>query len=68
MLPGALKYGGLPALTALSAPHELFLHNTRDTGVDRWLPEAYRAAGRAQNLRLEHGAVTADQAIAWLFR
>ena len=35
MLPGALKYGGLTALTALCAPGELYLHNTRGTGAAR---------------------------------
>src|SRR5262249_19798788 len=32
MLPGAVKYGGLPALAALAAPGELYLHNHQDTG------------------------------------
>ena len=33
MLPGALKYGGLPGLAAVIAPHELFLHNAKMTGT-----------------------------------
>src|SRR5205814_8209241 len=45
MLPGALKYGGLPALAALCAPGELLLHNHRDTATGRLVPEAFRAAG-----------------------
>ena len=32
MLPGALKYGGLPALAALAAPGELYVHNHHGTG------------------------------------
>src|SRR5207253_1163928 len=68
MLPGALKYGGLPALAALAAPHELLLHNTRDTGADRWLPDTYRAAGRTENLRLEGEALAGDRVVGWLFR
>ncbi len=67
LLPGALKYGGLPALAALSAPHELFLHNSQGTGADRWLADAYRAAGRTENLHLEPARAT-DKALAWLLR
>src|SRR5262249_25824146 len=66
MLPGALKYGGVPALSALAAPHELFVHNTQGTGVERWLPDAYRAAGRSENLRMETAA--SQDVIAWLLR
>jgi dienelactone hydrolase len=66
MLPGALKYGGVPALSALAAPHELFVHNTQGTGVERWLPDAYRAAGRSENLRMETAA--AQDVVAWLLR
>ena len=32
MLPGALKYGGLPAFAALSAPGKLYLHNAKGAG------------------------------------
>src|SRR5262249_2339691 len=49
MLPGALKYGSLPALAALSAPGELFIHNHRGTGSGRWLEAAYQAAGVAEH-------------------
>src|SRR5262249_10701241 len=45
MLPGALKYGGLPALAALAAPGELYLHNDSGTDAGRWLKPVYSAAG-----------------------
>ena len=67
MLPGALKYGGLPALTALSAPHELFLHNTEGTGVERWVSDAYSAARGSENMRIE-AAASPDKMIGWLLR
>ena len=51
MLPGALKYGGLPAFAALCAPGELLLHNHRGTGTGQLVPEAYRAAGADAKLR-----------------
>ena len=37
MLPGAVKYGGLSALGALSAPGELLVHRAEGAGVQRWL-------------------------------
>jgi hypothetical protein len=68
MLPGALKYGGLPVLAALAAPHELYLHNTRDAGSDTWLKAAYGAAGRPENLHWHEGKSTTEQIISWLVR
>ena len=47
MLPGAVKYGGLPAFVALTAPAELFIHNDADTGIEKWLDPVYQAAGAA---------------------
>lgn len=67
MLPGALKYGGLPALAALAAPHPLFAHNAQGTGAEHWLPDAYRAAGRPENLQVTNEPAT-EKAIAWLLR
>jgi hypothetical protein len=68
--PGALKYGGLPALTALSAPHQLLVHNSQGTGVERWLPDAYRAAAKQgpDNLRVESATLPADKVIDWILR
>jgi hypothetical protein len=68
MLPGALRYGGLPALAALAAPHELYLHNTRGTGPATFLDAAYQAAGQPNHLvqlpqRSESSAV-----VQWLLR
>ncbi len=68
MLPGALKYGGLPALAALCAPGELYLHNTGGTGVDRLLPIAYTAAGAAGNFRSEQARQAPETVVAWLLR
>src|SRR5207245_2560542 len=43
MLPGALKYGGLPTFAALCAPAELLLHN-QATGESNDRPKsAYQA-------------------------
>jgi dienelactone hydrolase len=65
-LPGALRYGDLPALAALSAPGEVFLTRTGDFDTS-WLRAAYGAAG-AERLRLVDGAAPAEQIVAWLTR
>jgi dienelactone hydrolase len=45
MLPGAVKYGDLPAFAALAAPGRLLLYNHR--GIDtRLIKDAYRAGGK----------------------
>jgi hypothetical protein len=66
MLPGALKYGGLPTLAALAAPHELLLHNAPANGSV--LGAAYQAAGQAKNLRRDEKQLTANEVIGWLLR
>lgn len=66
MLPGALKYGGLPTLASLSAPHELLVHNVQGNGSV--LQSAYQAAGQAKNLRRDEKQLTTNEVIAWLLR
>jgi hypothetical protein len=66
MLPGALKYGGLPAFAALSAPGELFLHNTDGAGLGDLVQRAYQAAGQPNRLRTEAKQVSAEKVIDWL--
>jgi dienelactone hydrolase len=68
MLPGALKYGGLPALAALAAPGELFAHNADATGAEKWLPAVYRAAGAADRLQLSADRAAEDKVVQWLVR
>ncbi len=69
MLPGALKYGGLPALAALCAPHELYLHNTTGSGSrGQLLTTAYRAAGALNRLQRQPERQTAETVIGWLLR
>jgi dienelactone hydrolase len=68
VLPGALRYGGLPALSALCAPGELYLHNTRGTGTDRWLQTAYIAANARDELRREEARQSPEIVVGWLLR
>jgi hypothetical protein len=59
---------GDAALSALCAPHELYLHNAQGTGVERWLQPAYEAAGAADRLQLGQERASAERAVAWLLR
>jgi hypothetical protein len=67
MLPGALKYGGLPALAALAAPGELFIHNLQGAD-DRWLSSAYQAAGAAEKVQRIGDRVWMQKVAEWLVK
>jgi dienelactone hydrolase len=69
MLPGAVKYGGLPAFAALCAPGELYLHNERDTGVEAMALAAFKAAGAAPGaIRLAPTQEGRALVLGWLLR
>jgi hypothetical protein len=68
MLPGALKYGGLPALAALRAPHDLYLTNHNGTGMGQWVKPAYETAKAGDHLKLDPEMVSADRVVDWLLR
>ncbi|MBI2803375.1 MAG: acetylxylan esterase [Planctomycetes bacterium] len=70
MLPGALKYGGLPGLAAVIAPHELYLHNTKSTGTGQagLLQAAYRASGQPARLQRQGARVGGVAVVNWLLR
>jgi hypothetical protein len=66
--PGAVKYGDLPAFLALSAPRPLWLAGERSVpGVAQ---AAYRAAGNAAAVTLDHSASdkSLDACVSWLLR
>jgi dienelactone hydrolase len=68
MLPGALKYGGLPALAALAAPSELYVHDFRGAGPDRSLRAAYGAANAEGKLTVQADREQPERVLAWLLR
>jgi hypothetical protein len=68
LLPGALKYGDLPALAALAAPGELFVHNHHGTGSGHWLKPVYEIAGGKDKLQRQSEKATAEKVVAWLLR
>jgi hypothetical protein len=68
MLPGAVKYGGLPAFLALCAPGEMLTHNHRGTGTGQLLKAAYDAANAADKLTREQGRLDDLKVVEWLVR
>jgi hypothetical protein len=68
MLPGALKYGGLDGLAALSAPSPLLIHNSEGSNLGHWLKAAYVAGGHPDHLELKTEPQTQAEVIAWLLR
>jgi hypothetical protein len=68
LLPGALKYGNLSALAALTAPAELFVHNNRASSADKWLSAAYQAAGAADKLNKSGDKAVPEAVVDWLLR
>lgn len=68
MLPGALKYGGLPALAALCAPGELYLHNAEGIGTSSWLEAAYAASGAPKAWQRHEAKKDTGDVLQWLLR
>ena len=68
MLPGGLKYGDLPALAALAAPNELYVHNHHGNGSGQWLKAVYDAAGAKDKLRESSEKGTDEKCVEWLLR
>jgi dienelactone hydrolase len=68
MLPGVLKYGGLPALGSLAAPGELLMHNYQGTGSGPWMKSAYEASGANDKLTRSSPKLPAEKVVAWLLR
>ncbi len=68
MMPGGLKYGGVPSLAGVIAPHELYLHNTKETGSHAHLRAAYQATGQPDRLVSNEARQDALTAVRWLLR
>ena len=67
MLPGAVKYGGLLALTALIAPDELLLHHLKGSDAD-WTVAAYKAADATAKLQRYDDRLDDAKIVEWLVR
>jgi hypothetical protein len=63
-LPGAVRYGDIPALLALNAPGRLWV--VGDDAELKAAKDAYAAAGKADQLTVAPKAGDADGAVEWL--
>ncbi|MCI0705647.1 MAG: hypothetical protein L0241_31695, partial [Planctomycetia bacterium] len=68
MLPGAVKYGGLPAFLALCAPGEVLAHNHKGTASGKLPKAAYAAAGAANKLTRSETKLDAAKVVEWLVK
>jgi hypothetical protein len=68
MLPGAVKYGGLPAFLACAAPGEVLTHNHRGTATGQLPKAAYAAAGADAKLVRDAAKWDDAKVAAWLTR
>jgi dienelactone hydrolase len=68
MLPGAVKYGGLPAFLAMCAPSEVLAHNHKGTATGKLPKAAYEAAGANAKLVRKEEKLLPAQVIEWLVK
>ena len=68
MLPGAVKYGGLPAFLAMCAPGEVLVHNHKGTASGKLPKAAYEAAGAAAKLVRKEEKLKPSEVIEWLVK
>lgn len=66
MLPGAVKYGGLPAFLALCAPGAVLTHNHRGTATGKLPKAAYDAVGAGDKLTRANEKWDAAKVVSWL--
>lgn len=66
-IPGAVKYGDLPAMLALSAPHKLLIAGEKGA-TPQIVGAAYQAAGKPGNVKSVQGSSSenAMHAASWL--
>ncbi len=68
MLPGAVKYGGMPAFLALCAPGEVLTHNHKGTNTGKLPKAAYAAAGAADKLTRFEEKLDDAKLVEWLLK
>jgi hypothetical protein len=68
MLPGAVKYGGLPSFLALCAPGEVLAHNHRGTSSGKASKAAYDAAGTPEKLVRSPERWEPAKVVEWMLR
>ena len=66
-VPGAVKYGDVPGLLALSAPHALWIGGEKT--VPPLVKQTYRAAGKPSRVESAGGRLdTQSAAVEWLLK
>ncbi|OAI48089.1 hypothetical protein AYO44_01190 [Planctomycetaceae bacterium SCGC AG-212-F19] len=68
MIPGALKYGGLPAFAGLCAPAPLYLHNVPGSGMGEWVKPAYAASGKTDQMENLAEKAAPEKVVEWILR
>lgn len=68
MLPGAVKYGGLPAFLALCAPGEVLAHNHKGMSTGKLPKSAYDAAGASDKLTRSDDKLDDAKVVEWLMK
>jgi hypothetical protein len=68
LLPGAVKYGGMPAFLALCAPGEVLGHNHKGTATGKLPKAAYDAAGAANKLTRHEEKLDDAKVVEWLLK
>src|SRR5262249_61010615 len=68
LLPGAVKYGGVPAFLALCAPGEVFAHNHQGTHSGQVSKAAYDSAGAGDKLKRQPEKAKPSEVVEWLTR
>jgi len=65
MLPGAVRYGGMPAFAALVAPHPLFVYNAEGAGSSDFPAAMYGETGAATR---RDEAIEPVEAVRWILK
>jgi dienelactone hydrolase len=68
MLPGAVKYGGLPTFLALCAPGAALVHNHAGTASGKLSKAAYDAAGASDKLTRVDAKLDDAKVVEWLIK
>jgi hypothetical protein len=66
-LPGAVKYGDVPGLLSLCAPHDLWLAG-EGSELPALVAKTYRAAAASRRTSVHAGGNVAAKAVEWLMR
>lgn len=66
LLPGAMKFGGLPSFLSLCAPYDVFAHNSEGTNVAELTQAAYASARKPNALLRKPTKATGDEVVYYL--